>query len=77
MVDDESQLGVGRPQIVNAFWGSMSKEDRQRIPLMEINDIILPGPGFIGRQTCSSKVVTGLMVRRGTSACASKYPTTP
>ena len=77
MVVDEPQLSIGRPQIVNAFWGSISKEDRQRIPLMKVNDLILPGPGFIGRQTCSSKVVTGLMVRRGTAACASKYPTNP
>jgi len=53
-VVDESQLDMGRPQIVNSFWGSLSKEDRQRIPLMKVKDIMLPGPGFIGMQVCSS-----------------------
>jgi hypothetical protein len=61
---DEPQ--IGRPQIITAFWGSLSKQDRQRIPFMEISDIILPGQAFVGTQVYSSNLVTGLMVRRGT-----------
>ena len=53
MLVDDSQIDGGRPQIVNAFWESLSNEDRQRIPLMKGKSMIRPAQEFIGMQVCS------------------------